>query len=74
MEARGEGKTMKGELAYEKMDYFYRSLTHLYWAFWSWHLDGWHQLRMGRVCNRIAWVLLIVGTLLVVAGINTEVF
>ncbi|MFC4996201.1 hypothetical protein [Rubritalea tangerina] len=47
MEARGEGKTMKGELAYEKMDYFYRSLTHLYWAFWSWHLDGWHQLRNG---------------------------
>ncbi|MFC5049740.1 cytochrome c biogenesis protein [Rubritalea spongiae] len=71
MEERGEGATLEGEMAYYRMDYFYRSLTPFVLGFLVVSF-GWISpaTRWGRVCNRIGWVLLIIGTLLVVAGIT----
>jgi ABC-type transport system involved in cytochrome c biogenesis permease subunit len=71
MEERGEGSTLKGEMSYYQWDYFYRSLTPFVLGFLVVSF-GWISpaTLWGRNCNRIGWVLLVIGTLLVVAGIT----
>lgn len=71
MDARGEGANLISEVVYYRMDYFYYSLTPFILGFII-VACGWMSpaTRWGRGCNRVAWVLLVIGTILVVAGIT----
>ena len=71
MEVRGEGADIKSEIVYYRMDYFYYSLTPFILGFII-VAFGWVSpaTRWGRGCNRIAWVLLIIGGVLLIAGIT----
>ena len=71
MDARGEGSDIKSEIAYYRMDYFYYSLTPFVLGFII-VACGWVSpaTQWGRGCNRVAWVLLVIGGTLVVAGIT----
>ena len=71
MEERGEGADLKSEIIYYRMDYFYYSLTPFILGFII-VACGWISpaTRWGRGCNRAAWVLLIIGGLLITVGIT----
>ncbi len=71
MEERGEGSSLKSEISYYRMDYFYYSLTPFILGFII-VACGWISpaTRWGRGCNRIAWGLLIIGGVLLIAGIT----
>ena len=71
MDERGEGKSLKSEMVYYKMDYFYYSITPFILGFII-VACGWISpaTRWGRGCNRIAWGLLVIGALLLITGIT----
>lgn len=68
---RGEGKKLKSEMLYYRMDYFYKSIAPFVFGFLvvalGWVAPG---SRWSRICNRIGWVMLWIGGVLVVSGIT----
>lgn len=71
MDQRGEGGSIALEQAYYRCDYFYNTLTVFILAFiivaLSWLSPG---SRFSKIALRIAWVLFILGTLAIIAGIT----
>lgn len=71
-EARNyEGENIASELLYYRMDYFYNSLAPFIFGFLV-VAAGWLSpaTRWGRICNRVGWVMLIIGSALVIAAIT----
>ena len=68
---RGEGDKLKSETTYYRADYFYHSIAPFVFGFlvvafgWVSPGSGW-----SRACNRIGWLMLIIGGALVIAGIT----
>jgi len=70
LEAREEGESIGSEIAYYKMDYFYRGLVASMAGFLFVAL-GWTGpgTKFARICNKIGWVLLGIALLFTIVGI-----